>query len=169
MDAPARFAEKINPNLTAFKEGKLMIKRWSLIATAILLVVLFAAACGGGGGSAAQGTPLPTLPAIPADYAGKQPPFDLTSSDVISQGKTVYTTNCATCHGDDGKGDGPAASGLTPPPVDFSSAYVKSMPADFRFWRVNEGVPGTGMPAWKDILSADQIWQVIAYEMSFAK
>jgi mono/diheme cytochrome c family protein len=145
-----------------------MIKRWFFIATAILLVALLTAACGGGA-STPQGTPLPTLPAVPADYSGKQAPVDLSSSDLISQGKTVYTTNCATCHGEDGKGDGPAASGLTPPPVDFSSPYVKSMPPDFRFWRVSEGVPGTGMPAWKDILSADQIWQVIAYEMSFGK
>jgi len=134
----------------------------------MLWMGLIVSACGGGA-SAAQSTPLPTFPAVPADYAGNQPPFDLSSASVITQGKTVYTANCVTCHGDDGKGDGPAAAALNPHPLDFTSPYAKSLPADFWFWRVSEGVPGTGMPAWKTTLSTDQIWQVIAYEKTFAK
>jgi hypothetical protein len=36
------------------------------------------------------------------------------------------------------------------------------------FWRVNEGVTGTKMKAWKSKLSEDAIWKVIAYESTFA-
>jgi mono/diheme cytochrome c family protein len=37
-------------------------------------------------------------------------------------GKKTYTTNCSSCHGDTGKGDGPVGGALQPPPRDFSTA-----------------------------------------------
>lgn len=35
-------------------------------------------------------------------------------------GRALYAENCAVCHGDGGRGDGPAAAGMTPPPVDLT-------------------------------------------------
>jgi hypothetical protein len=35
------------------------------------------------------------------------------------------------------------------------------------FWRINEGVKGTKMKAWKSKLAEDQIWKVIAFEATF--
>ena len=35
-------------------------------------------------------------------------------------GRALYAENCAVCHGDGGRGDGPAAAGLTPPPTDLT-------------------------------------------------
>jgi mono/diheme cytochrome c family protein len=118
-------------------------------------------------------TPLPTgtgsYPPVPAEYANKQPPFSLTSSDTINKGKAIYNSDCAPCHGANGKGDGPAAASLNPPPLDFASVYSKNMPLDFRYWRISAGVANTAMPAWGSSLSSDEIWQVIAYEMTFEK
>jgi len=118
-------------------------------------------------------TPLPltggSYPAVPAEYANKQSPFSLTSSNTINQGKAIYTSDCAPCHGNSGKGDGPAAASLNPKPLDFASEYSKNMPLDFRYWRISTGVANTAMPAWGSSLSSDQIWKVIAYEMTFAK
>lgn len=35
-------------------------------------------------------------------------------------GRALYAEHCAVCHGDGGRGDGPAAAGLTPPPTDLT-------------------------------------------------
>jgi mono/diheme cytochrome c family protein len=113
--------------------------------------------------SVVQGTYTP----VPTAYANQKPPFSLTSPDVIAKGKTIFEANCAPCHGMNGKGDGPAAAGLNPKPINFHSAYVKHMTPDYMFWRVNTGYPGSAMPAWKGLLSPDQIWEVIAYERTF--
>jgi mono/diheme cytochrome c family protein len=51
-------------------------------------------------------------------------------------GKTAFTTNCASCHGDSGKGDGPVGAALNPPPRDFSKG-------EFKFDTDGDGKTGT--------------------------
>jgi len=51
-------------------------------------------------------------------------------------GKASYTTNCSSCHGDSGKGDGPVGGALQPPPRDFSQG-------DFAFDTDGDGAKGT--------------------------
>lgn len=42
-----------------------------------------------------------------------------------AKGKVLFETNCATCHGTSGKGDGPVGAALQPPPRDFTIAEFK--------------------------------------------
>ena len=51
-------------------------------------------------------------------------------------GEVIFVTNCATCHGTGGKGDGPVGAALNPPPRDFTQG-------DFKFDTDNDGTPGT--------------------------
>src|ERR1700681_4577276 len=44
------------------------------------------------------------------------------NSSVLGDAKKLYTSYCAPCHGEKGKGDGPAAAALNPKPADHSSA-----------------------------------------------
>ncbi|MBK8946793.1 MAG: cytochrome c [Ignavibacteriae bacterium] len=38
---------------------------------------------------------------------------------MVEKGNTLYQTNCASCHGADGNGDGVAAAALNPKPRNF--------------------------------------------------
>ena len=51
-------------------------------------------------------------------------------------GKTAFVTNCASCHGETGKGDGPVGAALQPPPRDFSKG-------EFKFDTDGDGNPGS--------------------------
>ncbi len=120
------------------------------VATAALFVLVF-------------GLPVP-LPASPF-------PQD------TSAGKEVYRKWCAGCHGVDGKGDGEGARHMIPPPRDFTgnalyqirSTPSGQLPTDADLLRsIDEGLPGTAMPAWKTRLSDRQRRDVLAYIKTFS-
>jgi cbb3-type cytochrome c oxidase subunit I len=71
----------------------------------------------------------------------------------LDDGQSLFVANCASCHGGGGAGNGPAAGALAPPPTNFKL----KKPTQERAWDVLEnGVPGTAMPPWRNQLSADQ-------------
>jgi len=119
----------------------------------LVLSALALAACGGGSNAVA------TLAPVPADYAGKTNPL---GADAAAAGAEVFKTNCESCHGPLGKGDGPAGAALDPTPKDLSVLQV-SAGDDFLYWRINTGKEGTGMVAWKGTLTDEQIWQVVSF------
>jgi mono/diheme cytochrome c family protein len=100
--------------------------------------------------------------ALPPEYAGLTNPFPADAAS-LERGGTLYATNCASCHGDGGMGDGPAASALDPAPSPI--AHSSQMLADdYLYWRLSEGgAPfGTSMPAWKT-LDEEARWDLINY------
>jgi mono/diheme cytochrome c family protein len=103
---------------------------------------------------------------VPAPYTGLQNPLPHARA-TIDRGREVYEKNCATCHGETGTGDGPAAKALSPHPAYL--ALLAEMPIvqwdAFMDWTVSEGGAqfGTAMPSFKATLSKDDTWAVIAY------
>jgi mono/diheme cytochrome c family protein len=88
----------------------------------------------------------------------------------LAAGEQIFATNCATCHGPKGAGDGPAASALNPRPTNMAAGPYKHV-GDFDTWKgvIANGVPGTGMAPWSGTLSEDQINNVTAYALSLKK
>lgn len=94
-----------------------------------------------------------------------------------AKGKAVYEKRCAGCHGLTGQGDGPAADRLRPRPRDFKTSFYKfgdtvfgKLPLDAAIFRaVAEGLPGSSMPGWKDVLREEEIWDVVAYIKEFSR
>ncbi len=108
--------------------------------------------------------------------SAKLTPDKLTEEQAI-KGKPVYERLCAGCHGMKGKGDGPAAERLRPKPRDFRRAVYKytyvefgKRPQDSTLYKwVADGLPGTSMPGWKDVLKENEIWNVVAYIKTLTK
>lgn len=85
---------------------------------------------------------------------------------MIGDGFTLYTTNCASCNGETGMGDGEAANALNPSPALL--AYLIQMPMavdEYMLWSISEGGKafGTDMPAFMDVLTRDEMWKIVTY------
>ena len=81
-----------------------------------------------------------------------------------SQGKRLFAQYCATCHGDDGHGDGQNASNLNPAPPDLATS--RRDPALVRRVLV-EGSAAVGRsplsPPWGRTLSHQEVDYLVAY------
>jgi high-affinity iron transporter len=82
----------------------------------------------------------------------------------LARGAEVYQATCASCHGDRGRGDGPAGRGVAPKPSDLANteALRDLSPLDY-YRRITIGVVGTAMPAFEVRLSPQDRWAVALY------
>ncbi len=101
---------------------------------------------------------------IPAPYRSLGNPLPRTSV-TVRRGADVYARNCAACHGPTGHGDGDAGRRLSPPPADLAGQTSMPRADALMYWTIAEGgTPfGTAMPSFRETLSKDDIWAVIAY------
>jgi mono/diheme cytochrome c family protein len=84
------------------------------------------------------------------------------SAESLAEGQHVYSEYCVPCHGPSGKGDGPLAAELNPPPADLTVHSIHN-PDDYLFNVISNGRPETAMPAFDTRLEREQIWHVINY------
>lgn len=87
-----------------------------------------------------------------------------TPSEAVEQGRVVYQAECAACHGDTGRGDGPDAAN-SPMPTDLTQI-------DYWFNRSNQAVftalaPGVA-PAHTYDLSDDDLWAAVDFARTFS-
>ena len=137
--------------------------RHRIVLTGLLVLALDV----GRSGAARVARATPTLAGqtvrAPAGAAAASPTTVVATE--APRGARLYRQYCATCHGTDGRGDGPAAPPLQPRPRDFTGGVfkVKSTPgaappslADVRAV-IASGLPGTSMTAFGGILSPAEI------------
>ena len=99
--------------------------------------------------------------------------------DVLARGAQLYARDCAACHGETGRGDGPAGRDL--PGLQKMMPEAKRGPADFTNLRRLAGLSdahlqgkllrggmGTGMPEFGSLYTTDEQWTVIAFVRGFA-
>ncbi|MBI4083915.1 MAG: c-type cytochrome [Candidatus Lambdaproteobacteria bacterium] len=90
-------------------------------------------------------------------------------------GRPIYRDHCLQCHGAEGDGHGDAFDATFPKPRDFTSGLFKFRTTDSgehptlgNLQRIiAEGMPGTSMPAWAQVLGPQRIAQVAAYVQGF--
>lgn len=85
----------------------------------------------------------------------------------LARGRVIYAERCLVCHGERGEGDGSAAAGLGKRPKNLAAmAPPPIFPDGVVAYRIANG--GEVMPAWKGILSDNQIWDVLNYVRSLS-
>jgi cytochrome c oxidase cbb3-type subunit III len=88
-------------------------------------------------------------------------------------GKKTYALLCASCHGNTGKGDGPAAAALpTKPQSHADGKYMNALTDQHLFKSIKEGGASVGrsplMPPWGGQLTDQDIWNLVSYIRTLA-
>lgn len=110
----------------------------------------------------------PNAPAAATDQA---PAFDIKTiaepwvpnEQVVAHGKKLFATNCAMCHGAEGKGDGAAGAGLNPKPrniVEGKWTQGEGMTSHFNV--LTNGIKGSSMAAYGHLAAADR-WALVQF------
>jgi len=85
------------------------------------------------------------------------------SAPDLATGAKLYTQNCASCHGAEGRGDGPVAKGLEPAPSNFHDLERMAQRSAYGLYNtITLGVEGTSMASFKQ-LSEQERWALAFY------
>lgn len=107
-----------------------------------------------------------------------------TTPQDLNEGKQLFATNCAACHGEAGAGDGVFADELDQPKTgehaDMQTGEMTASPTDFTDpehmlavspahlqGKILRGGMGTGMPYWGPIFTEEQTWALVDYLWTF--
>jgi mono/diheme cytochrome c family protein len=77
-------------------------------------------------------------------------------------GARLYREHCTLCHGDPAHPKGPLSDALNPPAPQFMVDKA-DMPEHQNFFILQHGIRLTAMPGWKNILSDQQLWQLVTF------
>ena len=100
-----------------------------------------------------------SLRASLSGQAKVQNPLPATPQNLMA-GLKLYGSNCAVCHGDAGGEATDIAKGLYQKPPQLAKDGVEDDPDGITFWKVDHGIRWTGMPAFGQTLSQEQLWQL---------
>ena len=98
---------------------------------------------------------------VPDDQKTKAAPYKF-NADTIKKGETVYIKNCQSCHGNPGKANW---AKISPDPGDPAAKKFQEQTDGEMFFRISMGK--TPMPEFRNILSENERWNVIAYIRSY--
>jgi mono/diheme cytochrome c family protein len=98
-------------------------------------------------------------------------PAEVASDPLLSRGRTIFLGRCATCHGNEGRGDGPIAGNLSGPPVGnlTDDRWKHGDRPDQVMGVIAKGVPDTRMEGWSRVLDPPDLRAVAAYIYYLAK
>jgi cytochrome c oxidase cbb3-type subunit II len=98
---------------------------------------------------------------FPSTWRNVRNPMEASQRSLL-HGKTVFLTNCIGCHGLQADGKGPASRWVNnPAPRNFTDVSSQLLFSDGEMYdAILFGVDGTAMPAWGDILTVNDIWDV---------
>jgi len=107
---------------------------------------------------------------IPEEYRiMDRTPVTPTSAS-LKRGAELFRTNCTVCHGEKGRGDGPAAAGMKNKPANFhDQAHSRIYSPGEKYWIIGHGTKQTGMPAFGERLAPLQRWDLVNFIVQLPK
>ena len=104
---------------------------------------------------------------VPREYKSLKNPL-APSESRLHAARQIYADECAQCHGDRGKGDGPEARSHYPLPADLTDTKLLANVTDGEiFYQISEG--RRPMPSFKRRLTKDQRWRLVLLVRSFSQ
>jgi len=122
--------------------------QWRVAAVATALSVMMAA------GASAQYAGW-TIP----DTAKTEKSTARNPADATKKGKSLYTANCAKCHGPEGKGNGPDSDHAADLTDEFRADLNPDGVLYYKIWNGHTN----DMPAFKSKLTKDEVWNLVEY------
>jgi mono/diheme cytochrome c family protein len=105
--------------------------------------------------------------AVPEGVKKLKNPLQPTPSN-LSAAAQLFNNDCAECHGEHGKGDGPEAMMHDPPPADLTDLqHMRAVTDGEIFYQISEG--RKPMPSFRNRLTEDQRWQLALLVRSFSQ
>lgn len=124
-----------------------------------LISIAIVAALGGGAAAQYQGWLIPP--------GGRDEKSPITADPrAIERGKALYATHCASCHGQQGKGDGPKSDYASDLTDDLRTELNTDGVLFYKIWngRIKYGKgPTEDMPAFERTLDKEQVWTLVEY------
>ncbi|MGH9371696.1 MAG: c-type cytochrome [Vicinamibacterales bacterium] len=152
---------------------KFMLKLVGIVVVVVLVLAAGALVYLRSTGLSARGTPsaLETrvaraarAAAIPREDRQRHNPVPA-SAEALADGMAHFADHCATCHGNDGRGDTDFGRGLFPKPPDMRAAATQGLTDGELFYIIENGVRFTGMPAFGsgDGSGAEDTWRLVHF------
>jgi len=124
----------------------------------------------------AMQTPASVWKPDPKVYADTVWPPAASAPASATSTQKLYAANCAICHGPDGRGNGASAPSMIPRPRDFTQGLFKykttpagAPPSDDDLYAViADGLTASAMPAWRDLLTSDEIRSLVGVVKSMS-
>lgn len=106
---------------------------------------------------------------LPPDAEQTTNPFPV-DAKMLATGKAIFKDKCQRCHGPGGLGDGPDADPDHQEDMDLTNAKRAARNSDgVVFHKVSNGRRRPKMPAFKEELTNEQLWAVVAYTQSLRR
>jgi mono/diheme cytochrome c family protein len=154
--------------LRSDEKGAARMIRACVFGAAVSLVVSAGVATTAWQDPPASGTPPAAGWILPPDADDKKSPLTI-DPKVLAVGKAVFKDKCSRCHGPGGLGDGPDGDPDAPEMNLTNPKRAEQNSDGIVFYKVWNGRRKPKMPAFKEELSEEQAWSVVAFVQTLRK
>ena len=104
---------------------------------------------------------------VPEEIKKLKNPLQASESN-LKAARGIYVDECAQCHGERGRGEGPEAMMHSPAPADLTDAgHMNGLTDGEIFYQISEGKKP--MPSFKKRLTEEQRWGLVLFVRSLAQ